>query len=153
MWQHLVVGKKDIKFIQNMERKYQISQNRDIKSSKGHMTSITFDSKMILPVLGRSLPWSTCLCVIGMAACSCSTNLFIPMGTMYEYKEAPPYLTVGLLDLWDAICIDDRVDCRVGMRQKNTWRNKNVTDNFQGNCWWRLWFVQSCYMERNLWET
>lgn len=37
-------------------------------------------------------------------------------------EESPPYLTVGLLDLWDAVSVDHRVDCRVGVRQEDTWK-------------------------------
>lgn len=74
----------------------------------------------------RSFVWSTRLCGIVLADCYWLANLLVPMATVQPHNEVPPYLTVGLSDLWDATSVDHRVDCRVGMRQENTWGKKCI---------------------------
>lgn len=81
------------------------------EAPRGQTSNITRLKRPIGPLLGRGFPSrSACLCVIGPAVGCWSANRLVPMATVYVLKEAPPYLTVGLLDLWDAISIDHWVD-------------------------------------------
>lgn len=62
-------------------------------------------------------PGPTCRRVIGSAAWYRSPSLLVPMATVQ-----PPYLPVGLANLWDAPGVDDGVDGGVGVRQEDTWK-------------------------------